>query len=180
MLNADKEQFVILVNDDDAEVGAMEKMEAHRQGKLHRAFSIFLFDEEGRMLLQQRAADKYHSPQLWTNACCSHPAPGESISDAAQRRVMQELGIAPDLTPQFKFTYRAQLENDLVEHEIDHVFFGQWDGKVNPNPAEVMDTRWLSIAELDAEIAAASEKFTAWMLICWPQVRKRWAQTLPL
>ena len=180
MLNADTQQFVILVNDEDAEVGAMEKMEAHRQGKLHRAFSIFLFDNEGRMLLQQRAADKYHSPLLWTNACCSHPAPGESLTDAAKRRMMQELGIAPEVEPQFKFTYRAELENDLVEHEIDHVFFGNWDGKMNPDPQEVMDTRWLSLAELDAEIATASEKFTAWLLICWPQVRKRWAQSLPL
>ncbi|MBX2984227.1 MAG: isopentenyl-diphosphate Delta-isomerase [Flavobacteriales bacterium] len=180
MKNADKHQFVILVNDKDEEVGTMEKLKAHRQGKLHRAFSIFLFDSEGRMLLQQRATDKYHSPRLWTNACCSHPVPGEAISDAAKRRVMQELGISPELDPQFKFTYRAELENDLVEHEIDHVFFGKWDGKVHPNPREVMDTRWLSIAELDAEIATASEKFTAWLLICWPQVRKRWAGTLPV
>ncbi len=180
MRNADKDQFVILVDNEDNEVGAMEKMEAHRQGKLHRAFSIFLFDDEGRMLLQKRAADKYHCPRLWTNACCSHPAPGESIADAVKRRVKQELGIEPELTPQFKFTYRAQLENDLVEHEIDHVFFGDWEGKVKPNPLEVMDTRWLSIAELDKEIAETSEKFTPWLLICWSQVRKRWAQTLPL
>ena len=178
MRNADMDEFVILVDNEDTDLGAMEKLEAHRQGSLHRAFSVFLFDNEGRMLLQQRAADKYHSPRLWTNACCSHPAPGESVIDAAQRRMKQELGISTRLTPQFKFTYRAELENGLVEHEIDHVFFGTWDGQLKPDPREVMDTRWLSLAELDREIATTSEKFTAWLLICWPQVRKRWALNL--
>ena len=178
MASARKEQFVTLVDADDNAVGTMEKMEAHRTGALHRAFSIFLFDRHGRMLLQRRAASKYHSPRLWTNACCSHPAPGETTLQAAQRRVQEELGITPGLEPQFVFTYRAQLENDLVEHEIDHVYFGNWNDVLKPDPAEVMDTRWVGLAELEAEIAAASGNFTPWLLICWPQVRKRWAQTL--
>jgi isopentenyl-diphosphate delta-isomerase len=171
-------RFVVLIDEQDIETGTIEKMEAHRLGLLHRAFSIFIFDSEGRMLLQQRAAGKYHSPGLWTNACCSHPAPGETVGDAAQRRVQEELGIAPFLQPRFTFTYRAELENDLVEHEFDHVFFGHWDGPLMPDPQEVMDTRWVTLAEMDLEIADAPERFTAWLKICWPQVRSNWAESI--
>lgn len=169
---------VVLVDEHDQQIGTMEKMEAHRSGMLHRAFSIFLFNAKGHMLLQQRAMDKYHSPGLWTNACCSHPLPGELVAAAAQRRVQEELGISPSFEPGFQFTYRAELANELVEHEFDHVFFGRWDGGLKPDPAEVMNTRWISIDEMQSEVANAPERFTAWLLVCWPQVLAHWAKNV--
>src|SRR5437763_15474807 len=114
-----KEQQVILVSAQDKELGVMEKIEAHRKGLLHRAFSVFIFDKDGRMLLQQRAAEKYHGGLLWTNACCSHPSPGETIEAAAARRVNEELGFTTPLKKIFAFTYKADVENNLIEHEYD-------------------------------------------------------------
>ncbi|MGV9011880.1 MAG: isopentenyl-diphosphate Delta-isomerase [Flavobacteriales bacterium] len=175
------EQFspphVVLVDEHDDQTGTMEKMEAHRLGLLHRAFSIFLFNAEGRMLLQQRAAGKYHSPCLWTNACCSHPLPGETVAAAARRRVHEELGIAPALEAGFQFTYRAELANELVEHEFDHVFFGRWEGVVHPDPEEVMNTRWIDLDEMERAVADLPEQFTAWLLVCWPKVRAYWVKS---
>src|ERR1700730_504067 len=113
---------VILVNDQDEPLGKIEKMEAHLRGKLHRAFSVFIFDGDGRMLLQQRALNKYHSGGLWTNACCSHPRPGENTTVAGRRRLKEEMGFDTALEPMFQFTYKAAFENGLVEHEFDHVF----------------------------------------------------------
>ncbi len=164
---------VVLVNERDEEIGTMEKMEAHRQGALHRAFSIFLFDHSGRTLLQQRAEGKYHSPGLWSNACCSHPRPGEALTSATSRRLREELGIACDLTERFTFVYQASFENDLYEHEFDHVFFGGFEGDLHPNPAEVDALRWILPEVLDAEILAGPERFTLWLLICWKQVREQ-------
>ncbi|HNK86555.1 MAG TPA: isopentenyl-diphosphate Delta-isomerase, partial [Flavobacteriales bacterium] len=115
---------VTLVNERDEVIGRMEKLEAHRVGALHRAFSIFIFNREGRLLLQQRADGKYHSPGLWTNSCCGHPRPGEPTMKAAQRRLHEELGIRCELTEEFTFSYRAEFGNGLIEHELDHVFFG--------------------------------------------------------
>ena len=163
---------VVLVNERDEEVGTMEKMEAHRQGVLHRAFSIFLFDSNGRTLLQQRAEGKYHSAELWSNTCCSHPRPGESLDGAAVRRLREELGITCDLTERFAFTYQASFDNDLHEHEFDHVFFGGFEGDLHPDPQEVKALRWIAPDELDAEILAGPERFTPWLLICWEQVRE--------
>ena len=120
-----KEQEVVLVNENDEVVGAMPKMEAHQKGLLHRAFSVFIFDSKGRMLLQQRAAEKYHGAHLWTNACCSHPYPGERTEDAAKRRLKEELGFGVKLHEIFSFTYYAKVENDLIEHEFDHVFLSK-------------------------------------------------------
>ena len=164
---------VVLVNERDEPVGTMEKMEAHREGALHRAFSIFLFDREGRTLLQERSEGKYHSAGLWSNACCSHPRPGEELASATARRLREELGIKCDLVEKFAFTYRASFDNDLHEHEFDHVFFGAFEGDPQPDPEEVKALRWISPEELDAEILAGPERFTPWLLICWEQVREQ-------
>src|SRR5215475_1033999 len=118
---------VILVDEDDFQVGTMEKMEAHRKALLHRAFSVFIFNTKGEMLLQQRALNKYHSAGLWTNACCSHPAPGESTLDAAEKRLLEEMGFITPLQEIFEFTYKTEFDNGLTEYEFDHVVVGTWD-----------------------------------------------------
>src|SRR6186713_1579239 len=118
---------VILVSEHDDMVGIMDKMEAHKQGLLHRAFSVFIFNSKGEMLLQQRAFNKYHSGGLWTNACCGHPSPGEQTVAAARRRLMEEMGFTTGLEELFDFTYQHAFENGLTEHEYDHVFAGTWD-----------------------------------------------------
>jgi isopentenyl-diphosphate delta-isomerase len=128
---------VILVNESDEAIGAMEKMEAHRLGVLHRAFSVFIFNSNGHMLLQQRADTKYHSAGLWTNACCSHPAPGEEVKSAAERRLQEELGFKADIKRAFDFVYKASFNNGLTEHEYDHVFVGYYDGEIRPDQDEV-------------------------------------------
>ena len=130
---------IILVDEQDNALGACEKLEAHRKGLLHRAFSVFIFNRKGEMLLQQRAMNKYHSGGLWTNACCSHPAFGEAISDAVQRRLQEELGFATHAEKLFDFVYRAEFDNGLIEHEFDHVFSGEYEGVIRCNPDEVMD-----------------------------------------
>ena len=136
---------VILVNEQDEMTGVMEKMEAHQKGLLHRAFSVFVMNEAGEMLLQQRALDKYHSGGLWTNSCCSHPYPGESVVDAAHRRLYEEMGFDCPLAELFQFTYRTDFENGLIEHEYDHVLVGTYNGTVNPNSQEVNDHRFMSV-----------------------------------
>lgn len=153
---------VILVDQEDQVVGTMEKMEAHRRGLLHRAFSIILFNNKGELLLQKRAASKYHSAGLWTNTCCSHPLPGESLEDATRRKLKQEMGI--DLQPEFayKFIYRAQLDHGLTEHELDHVFVGQFDGTPNVNNDEVSEWRFADINFLREDILTHPQQYTAW------------------
>lgn len=153
---------VILVDANDEAIGTMEKIEAHEKGLLHRAFSILLVNERGEMLLQQRALEKYHSPGLWTNACCSHPRPEESNLAAANRRLKEELGMSVELTEIFQFTYQAELEEGLIEHEIDHVFFGVTNVNPKPNLAEVMSFKWINLFELQQDIIAHPEKYTAW------------------
>ena len=165
---------VILVNEQDEPIGVMEKMLVHQQGLLHRAFSVFIFDERGRMLLQQRAAGKYHGAGLWTNACCSHPFPGEGIEDAAARRLKEELGFATSLQKIFTFTYYAQVENGLIEHEFDHVFTGRYQGRIIMNPEEVSDHRYLEMAELIRELGNYPERFTSWFKIAFPKIEKWW------
>jgi isopentenyl-diphosphate Delta-isomerase len=165
---------VILVNGQDEATGIMEKMEAHRLGLLHRAFSVFIFDAGGRMLLQQRAETKYHGGLLWTNACCSHPFPGEDVADAARRRLEEELGMTTPLEKIFSFTYRAEVENGLVEHEFDHVFAGRYEGPMRPDPAEVADWRYVTLPELAQELQERPEAFTAWFRIAFPRVADWW------
>lgn len=153
---------VILVDASDNAVGTMEKMEAHRKGALHRAFSVLIFNSKGEMLLQKRAKSKYHSGGLWTNACCSHPQPGEQIAKAANRKLKQEMGI--DLNPSFvyKFTYHAPLDNHLIEHEIDHVFVGQFDGEPHINHEEVEDWKFVDVDSIKADAIANPDSYTAW------------------
>jgi isopentenyl-diphosphate Delta-isomerase len=158
-------EFVILVNENDQEVGQMEKLEAHQKGALHRAFSILIFNSKNELLLHQRADDKYHSGGLWTNTCCSHPRIGEETLDAANRRLNEEMGFNTQLTPAFKFIYIAELDAGLTEHELDHVFIGHFEGDFIPNPKEVQNTKWLSISQIQKEINALPESYTEWFKI---------------
>lgn len=167
------EERVVLVDASDVEIGTMSKSRAHSEGRLHRAFSIFLFNSEGRLLLQRRADGKYHSGGLWTNSCCSHPRPGESVALAAKRRLKEELGISCQVSPEFTFTYRAEVGAGLVEHEFDHVFFGTYDGPVLPDAAEVSDVRWMRMNDLADDLQTSPENYTAWLAICWPRVWER-------
>lgn len=163
---------VILVNEKDEQTGIMEKMEAHRKGILHRAFSIFIFNSKGEMLLQQRAADKYHNGNLWTNACCSHPIPGEQISSAASRRLEEEMGFTTPLEKVYDFTYQVTFENGLTEHEFDHVFVGNYDGEIKVNQSEVKDFCYKSIDEIKSSMISHPQKFTAWFKIAFPKVKE--------
>jgi isopentenyl-diphosphate delta-isomerase len=155
------EDLVVLVDAGDRAVGTAPKLAAHRTGALHRAFSVFVFDGRGRLLLQRRAAAKYHSGGLWTNSCCGHPRPGEAVLDAAGRRLREEMGISCVLRPVGAFTYRARL-GELEEHEFDHVLVGRFDGEPVPDPGEVAAWRWVEPGEAARELAASPEAFTAW------------------
>ena len=154
--------MVILVDKCNNETGTMEKMEAHRKGKLHRAISVFICNTKGEWLLQRRAPGKYHSNGLWTNACCSHPRPGESAGDAANRRLMEEMGMKAGLKEIFSFTYLAELDNGLTEYEYDHVFLGITDEEPVINPKEVNEWRYISYPDLLNEVAKNPENFTVW------------------
>jgi isopentenyl-diphosphate delta-isomerase len=157
--------YVVLVDSQDNELGKMEKLEAHEKGLLHRAFSIFLFNSKGEMLIQQRALSKYHSPGLWTNACCSHPAPNESIIQAGNRRLKEELGLSTELVDAFNFEYRETFENNLTEHELDHVLVGYSEENPILNKEEAKDYRWINWANLLEEINLNPEDFTIWFKI---------------
>ena len=164
---------VILVDERDRPVGAMVKLAAHRHGGVrHRAFSVFILDPRGRWLLQRRAAGKYHFPGLWTNACCSHPRPGEETAAAAHRRLREELGFDCPLAERFQFEYKADSAAEgLTEHELDHVFTGVHEGPVRPDPAEVGETRWVEPADLARELQAHPEIFTPWFKLAFDRVR---------
>lgn len=169
-----KEDKVILVNEHDDMVGIMNKMEAHKQGLLHRAFSIFIFNSKAEMLLQQRAITKYHSGGLWTNACCSHPMPGEKTNDAAVRRLHEELGFETPLEKVFDFVYKAEFDNGLTEYEFDHVFIGEYEGKVNINPEEVSEYCYKDIPEIKNMLQTHPAKFTAWFHLAFPKIEEWW------
>jgi isopentenyl-diphosphate delta-isomerase len=171
------EQKVILVNEADEPVGVMEKMEAHRLGLLHRAFSVFIFDAAGRMLLQRRAAQKYHGGGLWTNACCSHPYPEEKEEAAAHRRIKEELGFTTQLQKIFSFTYKATVENGLIEHEYDHVFAGEYEGIIKPNEDEVSDYTYCTMDEIKELLQSHPRRFTEWFKIAFSQVESWWETT---
>ncbi len=155
-------EMVILVDELDQEIGLMEKQEAHEKALLHRAFSVLIFNQLGETLLQQRAFSKYHSAGLWTNACCSHPRAGETTMDAAKRRLKEELGFSCDLQLKHSFIYKAPFDNGLTEHEFDHVFFGNYQGDMNLNPAEVAAVKWVSIDWLKRDVQLNPEQYTVW------------------
>ena len=167
---------LILVDENDRPLGLCEKMEAHRKGLLHRAFSIFIFNRQGQMLLQQRALGKYHSGGCWTNACCSHPFPTEENREAALRRLQEEMGFTTPLTKVFDFCYRADVENGLTEHEFDHVFVGIYEGPVSINREEAMDYCYKSMSEIEESIALYPSRYTPWFRIAFPQVREWYQQ----
>ena len=162
--------LLILVDENDNEVGIMDKISAHQQGILHRAFSVFVFNSMGFLILQRRAMDKYHSPGLWSNTCCSHPRQGETTTNACSRRLIEEMGIKCDLSFAFDFTYRAEFGNGLIEHEFDHVYFGKSDKIPKPNSQEVMDWKYISLNELQKDIIDHPEIYTEWLKICLPKV----------
>lgn len=153
---------VILVDENDSAIGMMDKLEAHRKAMLHRAVSVFIFTSAGQWLIQQRAEEKYHSKSLWTNTCCTHPLPGETNIDAAQRRLQEEMGLSCELQEVFWFIYRETLDNELAEHELDHVFVGISDDFPLINTNEVMEYRYTTTDELSADIAANPSKYTVW------------------
>lgn len=170
---------VILVNEQDEPVGLMEKMEAHEKAVLHRAFSVFIFNRKGEWLLQQRALTKYHSGGLWTNACCSHPLPGETTMEAAKRRLQEELGFTTDLQKAFHFTYKAPFDNGLTEYEFDHVFTGLYEGSVYPDAAEVAAYCYQTTEAIAADLVAHPQRYTAWFHLAFPRlVQWRKAHTI--
>ena len=157
---------VILVGTDDKEIGTMEKQQAHIEGRLHRAISVFIFNSKGEMLLQRRASGKYHSAGLWTNTCCSHPFPGETVHAAAVRRLQEEMGMECELKKTFSFIYNAKLDNGLTEHEFDHVFRGTTDAFPKPDPAEVGAWQFLFPAQIEKDIKEHPQEYTEWFKIC--------------
>lgn len=161
---------VILVDKNDNPLGTMEKIMAHKKGLLHRAFSVFLFNNNGELLIHKRALSKYHAPGLWTNSCCSHQNMGENNIDAAKRRVFEELGIRIEAEEAFSFTYHADMGNGLTEHEYDHVLIGKYDGECFPNENEVMDYAYASLDVIKEDIIKNPNKYTPWFKIVLPKL----------
>jgi isopentenyl-diphosphate Delta-isomerase len=161
---------LILVNEQDVPTGTIDKMEAHEKALLHRAFSVFIFNDRGQMLLQQRALSKYHSGGLWTNACCSHPYDGQDTLAAAEKRLQEEMGFTTTLQKAFEFVYKAPFDNGLTEYEYDHVFTGTYNGSVLPDKDEVKDYCFVALDELKTSIATSPEKYTAWFKIAFPKL----------
>lgn len=161
---------IILVNKNDKEIGTGEKMKVHQDGKLHRAFSIFVFNSKNEMLLQKRARTKYHCGGLWTNTCCSHPRKGELLEEATHRRLQEEMGFDCELKEIDDFIYKAEFNNGLTEHEYDHVFTGKFDSEPNINPEEAEDYKWINLKELKKEIKKNPESFTVWFKIAMEKI----------
>ena len=166
------EEQVILVDQEDNVLGTMEKLEAHHKGVLHRAFSVFVFNAKGELMLHQRAASKYHSPNLWTNTCCSHPRPGEALENAAHRRLQEEMGFDCPLNYGFNFIYYKEV-GELIEHELDHVWLGYFEGEPQLNPDEVMAWKWMSLEAIQEDMTANPDQYTEWFKICFEEVTKR-------
>ena len=160
-----KEEKVLLVDTQDRVLGTMPKLEAHQKGVLHRAFSVFILNRQNALMLQQRAWDKYHSPGLWTNTCCSHQREGEDSLAAGKRRLQEEMGLEAPLTPLFTFIYKAPFDNGLTEHELDHVLLGYSEQSPNPNPQEVADWQWMPLEEVQRKLTEQPEQFTVWFKI---------------
>ncbi|MGB5818159.1 MAG: isopentenyl-diphosphate Delta-isomerase [Saonia sp.] len=160
-----KEENVILVNHLDEQIGTMPKMEAHEKAVLHRAFSVFIMNDKGETMLQQRAANKYHSPLLWTNTCCSHQREGETNIEAGKRRLQEEMGFETELTELFSFIYKAPFDNGLTEHELDHVMMGNYNGEPRINVKEVADWKWVRPKDIKKDIFQRPDHYTAWFKI---------------
>jgi isopentenyl-diphosphate delta-isomerase len=165
-------EMLILVNEHDQETGLMEKMQVHQQGLLHRAFSILIFNEKNQLLLQQRASHKYHSALLWTNTCCGHPRTNESTPEAANRRLKEEMGFSVPLKKLFSFKYESVLENNLIEHEFDHVFVGRSNEAPIPNEEEVSDWKFISMDQLMKEIQLHPSNYTTWFKLILKETEK--------
>ena len=165
--------LLILVDENDQEIGSMEKLAVHQSGRLHRAFSVFVFNSKGELLLQQRAENKYHSGGLWTNTCCSHPVNGETIKETIRKRLKDEMGIECETDFQFSFIYKTQFENGLTEHELDHVYFGKSDETPVPNDLEAKSWKYISLEDLQNDIQNNPNNYTAWLKICLPEVIKK-------
>ena len=167
------EELVVLVDEHDNQVGLMPKMEAHEKAVLHRAFSVFVFNGQGELMLQQRAATKYHSPLLWTNTCCSHQRDGETSLAAGKRRLQEEMGFVCDLTEVFQFVYKAPFDNGLTEHELDHVMIGTYNGEPNVNPEEVASHKWMSLEDVKNDMEDNPQQYTAWFKIIFKEYYHR-------
>ena len=163
------EEHVILVDEQDNQLGLMPKMEAHEKAVLHRAFSVFIFNSDGDLMLQQRAAHKYHSPLLWTNTCCSHQRDGESNIEAGKRCLLEEMGFSTELKEVFSFIYKAPFDNGLTEHELDHVMVGYFDGVPEVNPEEVASFKWMSLEAIKEDIELHPNLYTAWFKIIFKE-----------
>jgi isopentenyl-diphosphate delta-isomerase len=163
------EENVILVDVLDNQLGLMPKMEAHEKAVLHRAFSVFIFNDKGELMLQQRAAHKYHSPLLWTNTCCSHQRDGESNIEAGKRRLIEEMGFKTNLKEIFSFVYKAPFDNGLTEHELDHVMIGNFNGVPKINPDEVVSYKWMTLEAIKKDIELQPNIYTAWFKIIFKE-----------
>lgn len=163
------EENVILVDVLDNQLGLMPKMEAHEKAVLHRAFSVFIFNDNGELMLQQRAAHKYHSPLLWTNTCCSHQRDGESNIEAGKRRLIEEMGFKTNLKEVFSFVYKAPFDNGLTEHELDHVMIGNFNGPPTINPDEVASYKWMTLEAVKKDIELQPNIYTAWFKIIFKE-----------
>ena len=166
------EEQVILVNEQDQEIGLMPKIEAHEQAVLHRAFSVFIFNSRNELMLQQRASHKYHSPDLWTNTCCSHQRHGESNIEAGKRRLFEEMGIVTELEEKTSFIYKAPFDNGLTEHELDHIMVGYYDDAPSLNQEEVKDWKWMSLEDVKNDIIINPSSYTAWFKIIFDKFYK--------
>ncbi|GAB1857088.1 isopentenyl-diphosphate Delta-isomerase [Flavobacteriaceae bacterium MHTCC 0001] len=160
-----EEEKVILVNEQDEKIGLMPKMEAHEKALLHRAFSVFIFNENKELMLQQRALNKYHSPGLWTNTCCSHQRDGETNIEAGKRRLQEEMGFTVDLEESVSFIYKAPFDNGLTEHEYDHVLLGNYNDAPKINEDEVADWKWMALEDIKSDMVQRPELYTAWFKV---------------
>jgi isopentenyl-diphosphate delta-isomerase len=175
------DELLILVDENDRETGVMDKMSVHEMGLLHRAFSVFIFNSDSELLLQQRAIGKYHSGGLWSNTCCSHPKISEEMDAAVAKRLKEEMGLEANLSFQFKFLYQADFANGLKEHELDYVYFGTSDDNPAPDVNEVMNWKYISLEELTKEMIYLNPgNYTEWLKISLPQVEKFFKQKLQL
>ena len=170
------EEQVILVDKKDNPIGLMPKMEAHEKAMLHRAFSVFIFNDKGQLMLQQRAAEKYHSPLLWTNTCCSHQRNGETNLEAGKRRLQEEMGFVTELQEVFSFIYKASFDNGLTEHELDHVMVGKFNDSPQINLDEVEAYKWMTMEEVKVDMELNPDKYTAWFKIIFKKSYTKVAQ----